>query len=170
MFLSRQMRYTSGMSATILCIGPVWVEFDAQQVPQPTGIVRQAIRLAKAGHRVVLVSRVGRDALGDQLLEQLRQAQVNTLFVQRHFNCCTDHQDAQEILHRDPLCRLDVDDVLCSQAQFLIAERVIIDSQVSDPVLLQVLQLAEQYQVHVEFADAAQHRQVRNPYHATASL
>lgn len=163
------------MNRHYLCIGRLTLEqyktLDSEKTHFVAGIAREALKLASQGERVHLVSRVGHDLLGDFALATLREAKINTTFVQRLFNCISNHRQingarngasAHEIEHQSPECELTVDDVVAAQALFIDAAAVVIDNRLAPEVVRTALELAEKYGIEVRYADAAEPEMLPN--------
>ncbi|MBP6673306.1 MAG: carbohydrate kinase, partial [Bacteroidetes bacterium] len=72
------------MSAVFICYGEVlWDNLPDGAVPggAPMNV---AVRLASVGHRSGMISSVGNDEHGEQLLQFLRSRDVDTSFIQKH--------------------------------------------------------------------------------------
>jgi ribokinase len=167
------------MRPLCLCIGNLAVELRTRlsRLPHPgetlapthydlrlcAGVGQVAVRLARLGYATHLVSRLGRDDLGDTALNLLRQAAVNTTFVRRHFNCRTSfrqvfefpQQAACELDHDNPECTVTLEDVLAAQPLFTEAQLLVLDNSIAGSARRQALELAERFGIPVHYADVA---------------
>jgi ribokinase len=134
------MGYDFSMNASYLCIGQLRLEWlsEVERLPQKNqsvaalgsevklaaGVGTDAIKIARLGKPVHLIGRIGRDAVGDFILNMLRHEGVNTTFVRRTVNCKSHYRqllqaadgDLIEVMNQSEGCRLTVDDVLAAQA------------------------------------------------------
>lgn len=157
-----------------ICIGNLALDLDSPlhanslSTSLHRGIGVSAIRLAEQGWHVHLVSRLGRDPLGDSMLSILRTAHVNATFVRRAYNTTSNYLK-NDIDFRSDGCNLCDDDILAAQAIFSSAELLVIETGITESALQAALKLAAKYGLQVRYADVAEPERVRNPYEQNKS-